>query len=182
MILSRPRFMLLLALLAPAGAVFAQQSQQASSLEQQMGSADFQQSGLNKLSPEELAHLQKWLSSHAPELAAAIPASEATSASVAANGKPAKDSWFDRLRSHESKAGVPNNTVVSRIVGNFKGWGPGTTLSLQNGQKWQVADDSSLSIFKPLDSPQVTIKPGMVGGWIMKVQGYNTSAQVKPAN
>lgn len=179
MISSRPRFLLLLTLLALAGTLHAQE---ASTLEQQMGSADFQQSGLNKLSPQELAHLQKWLGTHAPELAAAIPASEATSAAVAANGKPAKDSWFDRLRNHESKGGVPNNTVVSQIAGSFKGWGPGTTLTLQNGQKWRVADASSLSIYKPLDNPEVTIKPGMVGGWIMKVKGYNTSAQVQPAN
>ncbi len=182
MMLSRPRPMLLLPLLVLAGALHAQQTPPTTNLEQQMGSAEFQQAGLNKLSPQELAHLQQWLGAHAPELAATIPASDAQSASVAANGKPAKDSWFDHWRRHESKDGVPNDTVVSQVVGNFRGWGPGSVITLQNGQKWQVADGSSLSIYHGLDNAQVTIKPGLVGGWIMKVKGYNTSAQVKPAN
>ncbi len=152
-------------------------AQQTVSLQQQMGKAKFTQAGLDKLSPAELQHLQQWLALHASELAAAVPASAETSATAAAAKSPGP--FSQRAKPPTVKR---NDTVTSRIAGQFNGWQHGTTLTLQNGQRWRVRDDSTLVVREPLASPEVSVKPGFLGSWLLKVQGYNTSARVEPAN
>lgn len=173
--------LLLPSMLALSIACMSVHAQQAIVLQQHMSTADFTQAGLNKLQPAELAHLQEWLTTHASELAAAVPASEVKSASVAANKTPSQASgWFG----HKSPSSTEQSSriVVSPIAGSFDGWQKGSILSLQNGQKWRVSDDSVLTPSKPLQNPEATVKPGAIGGWILKVKGYNTSARVEPAN
>ncbi|MBN8922143.1 MAG: hypothetical protein BGP10_17305 [Rhodanobacter sp. 68-29] len=167
--LYRPLVFVLLAAVAAAA-----QAQSAPSLQQSMGSAAFRQAGLDKLSPQELHALEQWLSAH-PD-AMVPPPSQASSAAVAAN----RSSSHPDARA--AKAEPARTVIASRVAGRFGGWQRGTVLTLENGQRWQVVDDSSLSPGKPLDAPAVTIKPGMVGGWLLKVEGYNASARVKPAN
>lgn len=172
---ARTRY-LLPSLLALSLSCMSLHAQQTIELQQKMGAADFQQAGLDKLSGPELQHLQQWLAAHAADLAATVPASEAVSANQAASKR---SGWFGR---GGEKAADSNRTVTSPVEGNFNGWRPGTTLTLQNGQKWRVVDDSSLTVNKVLDAPVVTIKPGAFGSWTLKVEGYNTSAKVAPAN
>lgn len=152
-------------------------AQQAVSLQKQMGSAEFTKAGLEKLSPAELQHLQQWLAQHASELAASVPASDETSAAAAAAKAPGPFS-------HKAKAPKVkrSDAVTSRIAGEFTGWQQGTTLTLQNGQKWRVKDDSTLTVPESLTSPVVFVKPGFLGSWLLRVQGYNTTARVEPAN
>lgn len=173
--------LLLPSMLALSVSCLSLHAQQAIVLQQQMGTADFTQAGLNKLQPAELAHLQEWLTAHAPELAASVPASDVKSASVAANKTPSQGTgWFGHKSSSTSEQS--RRIVVSPIAGSFDGWQKGSVLSLKNGQKWRVSDDSALTTAKPLESPEATVKPGAIGGWILKVKGYNTSARVEPAN
>lgn len=139
-------------------------AQQANALRQQMGATAYQRAGLDKLSANERDYLATWLSAHASELAAAVPASAAPTATAATHAAPA------------------HATVESRIAGHFDGWQPGAVLVLSNGQRWRVTDDSSLDTGKTLDAPAVSIKPGLLGGWLLKVKGYNASARVQPAN
>lgn len=150
---------------------------QAVSLERQMGKQEFTQAGLNKLTPAELQRLQRWLALHASELAASVPASEETSAAAAAAKSPGP---------FRHKAEAPkvkrNDSITSRIAGEFRGWQHGTTLTLQNGQRWRVKDDSTLVLPESLTSPVVFVKPGFLGSWMLRVQGYNTTARVEPAN
>lgn len=152
-------------------------AQTAVSLQKQMGNTEFTRAGLEKLSPVELQHLQQWLALHASELAASVPASAETSATAAAAKAPGPFS-------HQAKAPKVkrNDAVTSRISGQFNGWQHGTTLTLQNGQRWRVRDDSTLVVPAPLNNPEVSVKPGFLGSWMLKVQGYNTSARVEPAN
>ena len=174
----------LLALLLLASAPVC--GQQAVQLQQQMGATEFKASGLEKLSPSELHHLQQWLAEHSGTLATTIPASEATSAAAVSDSQAAtsRRGWFshksDRTDAKaETKA---RNTVTSKIAGAFNGWDPGSTLTLENGQKWRVVDGSSLTVRETMASPEVTVKPGFLGSWTLKVRGYNTNAKVKPAN
>ncbi|EIL97076.1 MULTISPECIES: hypothetical protein [Pseudomonadota] len=139
-------------------------AQQTNTLRQQMGATAYQRAGLDKLNAGERDYLATWLSTHASELAAAVPASAAPTATAATHAAPA------------------HATVESHIAGHFNGWQPGAVLVLANGQRWRVADDSSLNTGRTLDAPAVTIKPGLLGGWLLKVKGYNTSARVQPAN
>lgn len=171
--------LLLLAMLLTMIAASAQ-AQQPSRLEQMMGSERFKQAGLDQQSAAQLQILQDWIVAHGEDLAEVQPASEAASASSAAT--TSKRGWFGSSGKAAKKADGPSSTVISKIDGAFDGWNGSTTLQLENGQQWRIKDGSSLSVRDPLDHPQVTITPGMIGGWYLKVKGYNSSALVEPAN
>lgn len=146
-----------------------------SRLEQLMG-PKFREAGLDRATPAEIAVLEKFMIEHAGELRALTPASDATSAADVVDAEPA------RARRAEKKSESNNQRVASRIAGEFKGWRQGTTLTLENGQQWRVSEDSSLTVPRALNSPAVTIEPGMFGNWWLRVEGFNTAARVKPAN
>lgn len=147
-----------LALALASGAAHAQN---APGLQQRMGAAAFHQAGLDKLSPAELQALQQWLAAHAGELS---PVAVAPAPTARAAAEPARQA------------------IVSHVEGRFIGWQPGSVLVLANGQHWRVVDDSALDTGRALQAPVVTVKPGLFGGWLLKVAGYNTAARVQPAN
>lgn len=163
----------LLGILALAGTAVGDSAK--SRLEQLMG-PKFREAGLDRATPQEIAVLEKFMIEHAGELRALTPASDAASASAVAGAEPARE------RRAEKKAASTGERVSSRIAGEFKGWRPGTTLMLENGQQWRVSDDSSLTVPRGLDHPNATIESGMFGSWWLRVEGYNTTARVKPAN
>lgn len=61
---------------------------------------------------------------------------------------------------------------AARIVGTLEGWGPTTTFTLDNGQVWQVDDDSRA--FYDLKNPQVRLSTGMFGTYFMDIEGART--------
>ena len=148
-------FTLLAALLLP----FAAGAQEFSSLEERMSDAEFRAAGLDRLSPEELEQLNQWLRTRI----GTIPNTAAPG-----GGGFKSDSFF----------GDGNRTeVVSRIDGAFDGWSEGTVIKLQNGQWWEVNEPQSFDV-NEMQSPGVTIKPKMLGSWLLQVEGYNRSVRV----
>ena len=149
------RLILPLALAASlvAGTALAQSF---STVEERMTAAEFKAAGLDKLSDEELAALNAWM---AKEWGKAAPA-------------PAADTRGLMVRD----SGGP---IVSSIPGVFKGWGgKGQRFRLANGQVWEVVDVSSrLSV--NLEDPTVTVSPGALGAWYLKVEGYNARVGVR---
>ena len=131
-----------------------------STVEERMSSAQFKAAGLDKLSSEELAALNSWLQNNA---------SAATAAPAYA--PPAEDRIGFR---EQNSTGV----VVSRIVGPFTGWDGKTRFTLENGQVWEQAEQGGLRGVN-LDSPMVTIEPGMFGSWRIKIEGLNATTRVK---
>lgn len=131
-----------------------------STVEERMSSAQFKAAGLDKLSPEELAALNAWLQNNA--------SAAGTTQGYAA---PAEDRIGFR---QETVTGV----VVSRIVGPFTGWDGKTKFTLENGQIWEQAEQGGLRGVN-LDSPMVTIEPGMFGSWRIKIEGLNATTRVK---
>jgi hypothetical protein len=67
--------------------------------------------------------------------------------------------------------------IESRIVGTFTGWGPNSWIALENGQIWQVRDDTTRPL--ELTDPKVTVERGMLGAFYMRIQGTNHSPRVK---
>ncbi len=133
-----------------------------SSVEEQMSSRDFKAAGLEKLSPEELAALNAWIRSNPSTSGAGVVYNRAADDRV-------------RIGFDDSEA---REVVTSNIIGEFKGFGGGTTLKLENGQTWQV-ESGDLSGIKAMSNPKVTIRPGLIGGWRLQVEGYNSVAKVK---
>ena len=142
--------------------VTAVQAATFSTVEERMSSAQFKAAGLDKLSPEELAALNSWLQSNAAPAAAA-----------ASGYAPAASE--DRIGFREQNA---TGVVVSRIVGTFNGWDGKTRFTLENGQVWEQAEQGGVRGVN-LDSPMVTIEPGMFGSWKIKVEGLNATTRVK---
>ncbi len=149
-------FSSLLGFAARAGA------QEFSSLEERMSESEFRDAGLEKLAPEELARLNDWLRSRLN----AIPA---TPVSASQEGFKPDDGLF--------ATGGDRGEIVSRIDGVFDGWNRNTVLKLENGQWWQVTESQSFAV-PEMSNPGVTIKPAMLGSWLMKIEGYNRSARV----
>lgn len=172
--LVRPLALAVLLVVAGTTAVAAQQ---APSLAARMGDAEFHRAGLGQLTPQQLQALESWLAEHGGELVRPRPLAAERSATVAADRASHRG-----VPPVAAKARPAREVIHSTLAGNFRGWQPGTVLVLANGQRWRVADDSVLDTGRPLTDPAVTIKPGLVGGWLLKVEGYNTSARVQPAN
>jgi len=149
----RTRLMLpaALALLLTALPVMAQQF---SSLEERMSAADFKAAGLDKLSPQELQNLDNGLRTH-----------EQTKM-VSASGAPV---FYPDNQ--------PRDKFSTHLVGHFNGWAGQTTFTLDNGQVWKQAESGAYSC-PDVDNPEVTIKPMILGSWLMYVQGCNQSVRV----
>lgn len=69
------------------------------------------------------------------------------------------------------------NRIESRLIGRLEGWGPYSRFRLENGQVWQVTDDSSRML--DLDKPKVAIRRGALGVFYIEFEGTNYSPRVK---
>jgi hypothetical protein len=150
----RTRLMLpaALALLITALPVMAQQF---SSLEERMSAADFKAAGLDKLTPQELQHLNTWLRNHEKVKA------------VTASGQPV---FYPDNQ--------PRDKFTTHLVGHFRGWTGHSEFTLDNGQVWKQAESGAYSC-PDIDNPEITIKPMVLGSWLMYVQGCNQSVRVE---
>lgn len=78
------------------------------------------------------------------------------------------------------RATAPNREqepVRSTLVGEFRGWNNGTIFVLANGESWRVTE-GSYSV-RTINSPAVTIRPGVISGWYMEVDGHPVKAKVR---
>lgn len=125
-------------------------------IEQSMSAEDFRRAGLNKLSPEEIAHLDAWFRT-----------------SVERVWKRSQEACPKmRTQSPSVPAELPTPKLIeSRINGDFEGWTGETIFKLQNGQIWQQATYSYRYHYSY--SPQVTIFASEGGLFKMKVDGVS---------
>lgn len=68
-------------------------------------------------------------------------------------------------------------SIESRIDGVVRGWEPGTVFTLANGQRWAVADGSSVALY--LRDPLVRIRRGAMGTFRIEFEGSNQTARVQ---
>jgi hypothetical protein len=150
----RTRLMLpaALAVLIAAMPVMAQQF---SSLEERMSAADFRAAGLDRLTPQQLQFLDDWLRIHEQVK------------TVSASGNPV---FYPDNQ--------PRDKFASHLVGHFSGWSGHNMFTLDNGQVWKQAESGAYSC-PGVDNPAVTIKPMILGSWLMYVQGCNQSVRVE---
>lgn len=151
---------LLLALLIPAA---GNAWSQTASLETRMGNAQFRASGLHRLEPAELRALEQWLAGQAP--------AEAQIEEARAAG---------RREASQNPAAVqaPAEPVSSSLVGRFEGFRRGREYTLANGQVWKQVGETPLEGVR-VESPAVEIQPARLGGWWLRVVGYNTRVRVE---
>lgn len=158
---------LTLAVLAFAPGLHAQQAPLQGNVQDQMSAVEFRAAGLDKLSAGELAALNAWLQRRAGEETARVVevAREEGRQEVVRNNR----GFFD-FGSTEA--------IESIIVGEFVGFANGRKYTLANGQVWEQVEPASLAGVRRTD-PKVSIKPGLLGTWYMRVDGFNTAAKVR---
>jgi hypothetical protein len=122
-------------------------------LEKRLTSGQLHATGLDTLSPAQLALLNRLLRENGTRAPAASTAGAATTFTA----QPAP-----------MHIGLEEGPVHSRLVGTLAGWEPGTEFVLANGQKWKVLK-GSYQLRAPLQSPEVDIVPGIAGRWFFKL-------------
>lgn len=65
----------------------------------------------------------------------------------------------------------------SHIEGSVAGWQRDSNIRLVNGQVWQIVGEPAS--FAPLNSPKVSISPGLFGSYFMEVEGISIQVRVK---
>lgn len=156
------RLVLVSGLLVVSSLLWAQSEQPFSSLEERMSGREFTETGLHKLSPEELAALNRWIRER----------------SVAEYEGPPEDDMRGRADEKPSIDRMAREPFQSRIVGEFSGWSGNTRFELENGMVWRQAEDTNFYI-PPVENATVTIRPGMMGTWLLSVEGYNSTTRVE---
>ncbi|GAB1408412.1 hypothetical protein MASR1M8_23310 [Thermomonas brevis] len=134
-------------------------------LQDKMTPAEFKAAGLDKLTAEELARLNAWLARSAPSEAAIEKAREEGRQEVVKKHR----GFFDF---------GDKEPIESRLVGEFNGFDAKRTYTLEDGSVWQQSDNTTLYGVRGTNL-QVTIRPGVLGAWWMKVEGGSVQAKVK---
>lgn len=139
----------------------------------------FDQAGLAKLSPAELAALEAWIAGRQmavePSLPAAAPLQENEMVAV-----PKGDDRFGFEQVTHRVAAIlqsADDRIESRIDGPLKGWSGNTIFHLQNGQRWQQIDGSRVRY--NLDNAEVVLFRGAMGTYFLKPKALNSKVRVR---
>lgn len=160
-----------LLMLAFAPLAWSQSTPQTANVEQQMSADEFKSAGLDKLSARELAALNDWLQRKVgQETAKAVEVAKEVAKEEGRKEVTEKNRGFFDFGSSEP--------IKSHIVGEFKGFANGRTYTLANGQVWEQIEPASLAGVRRTDA-KVTIKPGLMNSWFMKLDEYNTLVKVR---
>lgn len=132
-----------------------------------MSVADFRATGLDKLTDAQIKALDAWIAdyeqTHAPKCAP-----------VAAIPQPGTADVHRKVTSIAPAEG----TIIAHLLGTFRGWNGGTIFKLDNGQVWEQADDSILTVGGVTD-PKVTISRGMLDSYYLSVEGVQDEVLVR---
>lgn len=149
-----------------------------STLEERMTGKEFMETGMGKLSAEELAALNQWLRAHS---VATLDEARAMSAAgaVAGAGAAAAAGGAD-TRGFEGKvfSDLDKQDIVANIKGPFSGWRDGTTFVLDNGMIWEQTESSTFYM-PETENAKVIIEAGAFGVWRLRADGYSRSVRVK---
>jgi hypothetical protein len=144
-----------------------------STLEERMSGKEFKETGLVKLTEEELSALNDWIRRHSVatlENAAARPP-----ASTAMAESTGDMQGFENRPKDDGSGDDINGT----IVGTFDGWREiGTRFKLTNGMVWQQVE-AEVFYINPTENAEVVISRGLLGGWRLSMVGSNSSVRVK---
>lgn len=109
-------------------------------------------------------------------VAGAAPTRAPAPASAQAAGSASAPVEFGFERRAEQKR-EEVKSIESRITGKVDGWEPNTRFTLDNGQVWQVSDDSRA--FGNVTNPKVKLSRGTFGTFFLEIEGINAAPRVK---
>ncbi|MDB6169977.1 MAG: hypothetical protein JWM88_2841 [Verrucomicrobia bacterium] len=153
---------------------------------------DFAAAELDKLSPEALARLDGLVQAYKSGAVATARAEAETQAArqAAAREKelaraqektrPASPGFFAKAKVRLTPGTeVEYGEIESRIAGTFTGWSGSTIFTLENGQRWKVANGGEY-YSTAVKNPGVKVYPAGLGGFWMQIEGVGPRVRVKP--
>jgi hypothetical protein len=159
------------AALCTAAMAFATQAAPPAPLEQRLSAEQLHATGLDTLTPQQLALLDRLLAeeqARAADAAGVAPPAAVAQSNTTAPGPP-QPSLF---------AGQQDGPFQGRLVGGIGGWAPGTVFTLEDGQQWQVLK-GQLRLPRTRQSPHVVLVPGVMGRWFLQVDEDLPKARVQ---
>jgi hypothetical protein len=145
-------------------------------LEQRFTREQMHATGLDTLSADQLATLNRLLREDA-ETATAMQPVAAPAPAAAPSADTAPVGAGAPKEGHGNWVGFNDEPVVSTLVGTLSGWEPGTEFVLANGQRWKVLK-GHFTLNKPLVNPHVKVVPGAVGRWFFRIDDDTPGARV----
>lgn len=157
--------------------------------------SSFAEAGLTKLTPQELARLDELVAARLHEqvdqtrkeadqrVAAEVQRvkSEADrrveTAIATAEKKASSESLLHRMRVVLTPGTqVDYATIESKLAGPFYGYEPGTELTLENGQRWQVLEGKYWSPKREAHQERkVVVRPGVLGSFYIDIEGAGSA-------
>ena len=153
------RLRLILLLLVAAMATARAQTSEFPGVQKAMSPEQFEEAGLNKLSPEERAKLDQFIRGYV--------SNASQQAATAAVDQAVK----------ERKVEEPE-VIQSNIVGIFKGYTGQSRFTLANGQVWKQAQ-GDIRRYPSIDSPPVIIVKATLGTHRMYIAGGGNIRVIK---
>ncbi len=136
-------------------------------LQQQMSPAEFKAAGLDKLDAQELASLNHWLQG---------TVEAARSRAVEAAREEGRQEVIVKNRGFFDFGS--KDPITATLRGEFTGFGKGRVYTLDNGQQWEQTDAVTVPGVRR-QTPGVSIRPGVMGAWYMRVDNINTQPKVR---
>jgi hypothetical protein len=128
--------------------------------------------GLDTLTPEQLALLNRLLREQTEAEIATRPAPAPTAATATAS-TPAPEAE----RGPAQYIGLDDEPITSRVKGAVSGWEEGTEFALENGQVWKVLK-GHMKLRETLQDPEIRVVPGVAGRWFLEVHEDLPKARV----
>ena len=120
-------------------------------IEQRLTPLQMHETGLDTLTPAQLAQLNQVLREDAQrEQVRVVPAGEG------GGERPL------------FAVGLDDKPISSRVRGEVRSWEPGTVFVLENGQQWKVLK-GRMTLRKARQSPPVQVLPGIAGRWFLQL-------------
>lgn len=138
-----------------------------------LSAEEFSAAGLSKLNADELARLNALIeaqrSSSLEKVRRETVNSAAGKRGEAAAGK--ENGLLDRLRVVLAPGtAIEYATIETQLTGSFRGYQPGTVLTLANGQRWRVVEGTYWASAKDADKVRkVEIVPGVLGSFFLRI-------------
>ena len=152
-----------------------------------MSETEFDQTGMDKLSEDELQALQEWLEVFIDRDAASVMRNyrreqkRLRQNSATDSGGSSSNSEAGRSASTKSTKETRNRYAVveSHILGEFNGWSANTRFVLANGQVWENRRKESQRRTKSVTNPKVVIDRNLFGKYVMNIPELGLSIQVR---
>lgn len=123
-------------------------------IEQRFTAEQLRATGLDRLTPDEIALLNRLLEQER-------------------SGETAETLGLRGARA-DATASL---SVESPIRGDFRGWSAGTVIELENGQAWRVLEGELAT--RRMTAPKARISQGLLGSWQLQVEGQSVRARVR---